>query len=673
MNESHKAVEDVDLTPPEAVKNAAQAAIDFEDENDDIQDCGTGVGDKRARQIINEELSPEDFLGGENTAIPDYLESHEEDVTAEGPATDWSDEEMDDCGNRQYAKWGGTGTGTGLEWAKETERKLQEAQEEDENNAMSNNSSSKEYGYEIGDFVSWEFGDGESQGEITERTDEEGDTMSAGGNEFTVDDSENPLYKIKEWDESEGEDGEFTNNVVKFEEAISSAERPEEAPESANSSDTRRVNQLSTDELKDIASKAGTEEAPKVHKGFQIDSKDVKVGEDEDGNPVYKVPISGDAQDRDLDQMAIEGQEHMVEQLRTGKIPVFGDHGRAADAPRYSFTNIIGQFIDGELSNIQDQERNEGEKVTMAKLRPDMAHPDAERLVHLLENDFPVGFSVGFRPLEVEEVRNDDGELVGLKMLKIDLMEASAVGIPSQPDSVPVGISNNSTEAAVAVKSYLDEKDGQVDVEDLKEALENNISEDKSMGDEPEDDGKDGSAQEPDKNDDTENPEEKNDQAEQVKDLVKEALEEHERDAPHYAKTLEEALKDVEKFEGDELEEIMNVVGTVISNHMDAAMEDIADQLEADSSDEENSEEPSEQNESDEDEEEEEEEENSDEPDEENGLDDDDKTGAGEGQDPKGTGPMTTGDGKGEDPEEVDVAEGVSDDEIEDLAFGGTP
>ena len=34
---------------------------------------------------------------------------------------------------------------------------------------------------------------------------------------------------------------------------------------------------------------------------------------------------------------------------------------------------------------------------------------------------------------------------------------------------------------------------------------------------------------------------------------------------------------------------------------------------------------------------------------------------------------MTTDDGKDDDPEEVDVADGVSDDEIEDLSFGGTP
>jgi phage head maturation protease len=122
--ELSEALSDVDLTPPERVKNAAQAALDWEEENPDRQDCGTGVGDSRANSITNETLSPEDFLGGENTAIPDYLDSHEEDVTAEGPPTDWSDEEMNDCGNRQYAKWG-----FHLEWFQDKQEELQQAKE----------------------------------------------------------------------------------------------------------------------------------------------------------------------------------------------------------------------------------------------------------------------------------------------------------------------------------------------------------------------------------------------------------------------------------------------------------------------------------------------------------------------------------------------------------------
>jgi len=463
-----------------------------------------------------------------------------------------------------------------------------------------------------------------------------------------------------------------------IEEAEEDPEKDIMSPEQ-DDKDTQKMNQLSKDELKKISEKAGTDDAPKVHKGFQINAKDIKQGEDEDGNPVYKVPISGDAMDRDRDQMAIEGQENMVEQLRSGKVPVYGDHGRAADAPRYSFTNIIGQFIDGELSAIDNQEINEGDKVTLATMRVREEHPDGKELVKLLEGDWPVGFSVGFRPLKVEEITNDDGELIGLKMLEIDLLEASAVGIPSQPDSVPVGISQNSTQAAVAVKSALDKAEGEVDVKELEKTLEKSMLKgEDDMGDQKDDDK--GSGDEPEENNDS-NPEELND-AEQVKQLIKEAVEEAEK-SPHYAKTLKEELKEVEKFDEDELEEIMNVVGNAISRHMDAAMEEVAEELAMDSGDGEGDD--SEENEMDEDEEEDEEE-NSDSPDEEdemdededeeeeNGLDDDDKTDPDKSTGPKGTGPMTQdGEKDGDSPDSVELSDEISDEELEELGFGGKP
>ena len=83
--------------------------------------------------------------------------------------------------------------------------------------------------FEVGEFVQWEFGDGTSQGEIIDMTAEVGDSMSAGGNEFTIEDGDGPLYKIEEWDETQGDNGAFTNNVVKFEDALSSTDRPENA------------------------------------------------------------------------------------------------------------------------------------------------------------------------------------------------------------------------------------------------------------------------------------------------------------------------------------------------------------------------------------------------------------------------------------------------------------
>jgi len=418
------------------------------------------------------------------------------------------------------------------------------------------------------------------------------------------------------------------------------------------------VNQLSEDKLRDIKEKAGTDEAPKIQRRITPDPKDIKQGEDEEGNPVYKVPISGDARDRDGDKMTMEGQDHMIKQLRTGKVKLFGDHGRSADDPRYSFKNILGQFIDGERAAIQNEEMNEGEEVTMATLRLDMAHPDAERLDHQLENDFPVGFSVGFRPLEVEEITNDDGELVGLKMLKVDLMEASAVGIPSQPDSVPVAIENQNTEAAMAVKSVLDEKGATVDSEELKDALEKSID-----------------------NEDSDMTENDNEPGQEDGQEDGDVLE----NAPEWARTLRDNLDEAKQFDEEEVLEIVGVVGEKVDAHMDMAMDEIAeelseggseeDEMDDDEDEEEDSSEPGQEDdggEPDEQDEMEEDEDDEEEESEENGLDEDDMTQSGEGE-PKGTGPMTNeggDDGDGVDEADAVPGEDLSDDELEDLAFG---
>jgi ribosomal protein L12E/L44/L45/RPP1/RPP2 len=148
MKKVKEAVSDVDLTPPEKVVNAAQEALDAKERfSEDLGDCGTGVGESRAERIVSNDLRPEDFLGGENTAIPDYLRSHEEDIAGlESPPTDWTEEEWtgralgeDDsvrCGPVQYALWG-----FHRDWADRTEEELRSAKEEalENHEAMSQN------------------------------------------------------------------------------------------------------------------------------------------------------------------------------------------------------------------------------------------------------------------------------------------------------------------------------------------------------------------------------------------------------------------------------------------------------------------------------------------------------------------------------------------------------
>jgi hypothetical protein len=123
----------VDLTPPDAVINAAEAGLKAKTETypDELGDCGTGVGEQRANQIIDGNLAPEDFLTRDNgTPIPTYLDSHESDLDGGIDSTppNWSEETwLSGCGEVQYSLWGGTGTGTGLNWAEGTKDDLESA------------------------------------------------------------------------------------------------------------------------------------------------------------------------------------------------------------------------------------------------------------------------------------------------------------------------------------------------------------------------------------------------------------------------------------------------------------------------------------------------------------------------------------------------------------------
>jgi len=124
----------IDATPPEAVVNAVVEAQAAKDRFNDLSDCGTGVGDDRAATIESGELAPDDFTtgGDHETAIPDYLDSHEEDVAGiDEPPTQWDEATWTDgCGPVQYALWGGTATGTGLEWAERVADEIEIAQED---------------------------------------------------------------------------------------------------------------------------------------------------------------------------------------------------------------------------------------------------------------------------------------------------------------------------------------------------------------------------------------------------------------------------------------------------------------------------------------------------------------------------------------------------------------
>jgi hypothetical protein len=117
---------DVDVSPPQRVVAAAEAAHQAEADDRIPESCGTGVGDRRMEQIINDELEPADFVtrsGG--TPIPAYLSSHEGDTTTDEPPGEWGDELWESCGNAQQAKWGWD-----VEWAQRVANDVMRALDE---------------------------------------------------------------------------------------------------------------------------------------------------------------------------------------------------------------------------------------------------------------------------------------------------------------------------------------------------------------------------------------------------------------------------------------------------------------------------------------------------------------------------------------------------------------
>jgi len=105
-------LEDMDLTPPDKVVNAVEAGMEAKEEYADaIGDCGTGVGESMGQKIVDDELTPTIIENGGDVARyspANYLDSHEGDVTPEGPPTEWSEEDWTEhgCGEVQQALWG---------------------------------------------------------------------------------------------------------------------------------------------------------------------------------------------------------------------------------------------------------------------------------------------------------------------------------------------------------------------------------------------------------------------------------------------------------------------------------------------------------------------------------------------------------------------------------------
>jgi len=198
--------EDVDLTPPEAMVTAAELAREKKQELDAVSDCGTGVGADTARAVVNDELTASGVI--DQAA---YLTSHEEDVQGiTDPPSSWSDEmwegrttgDSDDarCGPVQYALWGGTATGTGLEWAQGKANEVAEARDEElpyPNRSMDQNDIDDPE-FAEGDAVRWEF-DGRVHGRVAGIHEQ---FTPPDSDQTIVGDEGEAVYSIYEWDDS---------------------------------------------------------------------------------------------------------------------------------------------------------------------------------------------------------------------------------------------------------------------------------------------------------------------------------------------------------------------------------------------------------------------------------------------------------------------------------------
>jgi HK97 family phage prohead protease len=181
-----------------------------------------------------------------------------------------------------------------------------------------------------------------------------------------------------------------------------------------------------------------------IRKSFSVKREQIKVWKEEDDSGTeithIEVPVSSPSEDRDGDEFSEQGLEHQAAQFRSGEVGMWLDHGLSTETnfPDYRVLEQIGGWKD---ARIDDDEQ----LFATAALRP--SSDDAQELETMLDEEVaPVGFSVGFIVEKSEE--KEDSEH-GQIFHKVDLLECSAVGIPSNPDAM-VSDSAMATAKAVA-------------------------------------------------------------------------------------------------------------------------------------------------------------------------------------------------------------------------------
>jgi len=346
----------VDITPPEPMANAAQAGLDAKQRFDGLDECGTGVGEDRARQIINDEVGPDVI-----EEVAAYLTSHEEDVAGiDEPPTDWGEETWTDgCGPVQYALWGGVATGTALDWAQRKANEVAEARDEelpyDRDGGPDRSAAAKDHARELladrniddpefseGDAVMWSWDDTPVHGRV------------AGIHEqFTVDDGPTitgdegeAVYSIHEYDEEV--EAFRRENVAKPQSSLreSQMELPpatEENFQSMSTDDTADDSGGTTDE-QTAGDGETTTRAPE-----DIDEADVA----EFVSETYEGVSAGDIQD----VMADAGAEFAGLSMDTLGWFI----GDVVDIPAGEAEDLLASAMDGDGAEPDEEEAGDGE------------------------------------------------------------------------------------------------------------------------------------------------------------------------------------------------------------------------------------------------------------------------------------------------------------------------
>jgi len=212
----------VDITPPEPSQNAVREAKDAKTRFDGLGDCGTGVGEDRGDQILNDEVGPDVV-----EEVAAYLTSHEDDVAGiTDPPTDWDEATWTDgCGPVQYAMWGGMATGTALNYYQRKANEVADARDEElpyPGRALTPSRMAGPIGRNLddpefseGDAVMWSFQDTPVHGRVAgiheQFTPEDGPTITGEDGEA--------VYSIHEWDDDV--EGFRRQNVAKPQSSLS--------------------------------------------------------------------------------------------------------------------------------------------------------------------------------------------------------------------------------------------------------------------------------------------------------------------------------------------------------------------------------------------------------------------------------------------------------------------